>query len=476
MLFNSYLFILFFLPIVYLIYWYLRNRRARLVWLLTASYVFYAYLAWQYLGLLLFVTALNYVAGNRIGAAATDRAKRNWLWAGVGANLALLGYYKYYNFGAESVNSLATTLGLGPFLPTIVQPFLPLGISFVTFTAIEYLLSVKRKRVKQPSDDPLVFAVHMALFAKVISGPIAQYNELVPQLENLPAERDDDRQANGIQYFVIGLAEKLILADTLVMLVDPLFADYPSLDFISAWLLMFAYAYQVYFDFDGYTNMAIGVGLFFGLKLPPNFNSPYKAQNVSDLWNRWHISLTRWFRDLIFLPLSWNLLKRWGKQAQVRVQVVLSLLVMALIGLWHGANWTFILWGLYHGALLGWYHFRQARGWTVKNPWINRFGTFVLFTLGLVLFRSTDLGMAASIYKSLLGLSGPGSLDAFIQRAPALIPLLIVGFVIVNFLPNAGELEGKLPRRAYVAAAMAGAMVFSVLLMGREVPFVYFRF
>jgi D-alanyl-lipoteichoic acid acyltransferase DltB (MBOAT superfamily) len=344
MLFNSLIFILGFLPIVLLLYLgleYLRKPTIAIIWLFIASLFFYAWWNWPYVLLLLGSIIGNYL----FGKALTRWNNKSLLIASVSANLLLIGYFKYHNFFLDNLNYLS-----GLQIPN-ADIFLPLGISFFTFQQIAFLIDIYNKQVQITAFSS--YALFISFFPQLIAGPIVHYQEIVPQMgqRRSLAIINQDLQI-GLTIFLIGLFKKFAIADTLAIYASPIFMQADSLvalDGMIAWRATFAYAFQIYFDFSGYSDMAIGLGRLFGLRLPLNFFSPYKALNISDFWRCWHITLSRFLRDYLYIPLGGS------KKGQLRT-VVNLLTVMFLGGLWHGAGWNFIIWGMLHGFYLTCYH------------------------------------------------------------------------------------------------------------------------
>jgi alginate O-acetyltransferase complex protein AlgI len=280
----------------------------------------------------------------------------------------------------------------------------------------------------------------------------------------------------GIFNLSIGLAKKLIIADQLATAVNPLFSNYAQLDFFAAWIAVLGYTYQLYFDFSGYTDIAIGIGYLLGFQLPQNFNAPYTARNITDFWQRWHITLSNWFRDYLFFPLSRALLKRNHSQNPDRVRTISHLTTMALIGLWHGANWTFVIWGVYHGIMLAIHSQTRAKHWRALSTWLSRALTFFCVVMGWVIFRSTSLDMAAHIYEALFGLRGfSADLQALSGDIGVRFLLVILSLIILTNLPR--DTWALQPRQGWVyAAGMAALLVICLLALGAPTPFLYFQF
>jgi alginate O-acetyltransferase complex protein AlgI len=348
LLFNSYDFVFLFFPIVFAVYWGVttRNRTARLLCLTLASYYFYAYWNYKFLALIIASTAIDYFVGPQIYAAQNPTARRAWLSVSLVSNLGGLAFFKYYNFATDSVNGLSALLGGGGLMP-VLNIALPIGISFTAFESLSYTIDLYRGTVK-PAKGFLALACFVAVFPRMIAGPIIRYAPFAPQMERDPRTRDRfDDAVTGIYFFVVGLAKKVLVADVIASYINPqLFGDqYLALGLIGSWGVMLGYTFQLFFDFSGYSDMAVGLGKLLGFDLPQNFNSPYKATSIADFWQRWHITLSRWLRDYLYIPLGGSRVSQLATLRNLAITMVLG-------GLWHGANWTFVIWGAYHGFWL----------------------------------------------------------------------------------------------------------------------------
>lgn len=425
MLFNSFEFILAFLPVTLIGFALLGRCSARLAkaWLVVASLFFYGWWNPVYLGLLGASICGNFILGAFLFRAPAGRAKRGWLAAGVVLNLAALGYFKYANFFVHTVNAVA---GTDWFLAKIA---LPLAISFFTFTEIVFLLEVSKNADHYYSFLDYVFFV--TFFPHLIAGPIVRHWEVMPQLENNRLGLRAHDLVTGLFIFVIGLSKKVLVADSVASYATMFFdgaALRESFTSADAWLGVLAYALQLYFDFSGYSDMAIGLARMFGIKFPVNFNSPYKATSIADFWNRWHITLTRFFREYVYFQLGGN---RCGPVRQIFNVVV----TMLLSGLWHGANWTFVIWGGIHGLGLAISHLWRRHGWHAQSPAGRRSEslaawalTMVFVLVGWVFFRAASLGIAASVLQQMFALAHftiPEALPGSLLLAK--VPLLHLG-------------------------------------------------
>lgn len=315
-------------------------RRAQNIFLLAISYYFYAYWDWRYLGLILAITACNYLSGLALGRWREQRAQKLIVFAAMAIDLGILGFFKYYNFFVESLQHFVEPTGINTWSLKIL---LPVGISFYTFQSMSYTIDVYRKQL--PVCRSLVdFSLFVAFFPQLVAGPIVRASELIPQIRN-DREMTAARMRSGLRQFVLGLFKKVFIADNLAMFVDFHFSNAGLFDAPTMWLVVIAYALQIYCDFSGYSDMAIGVARMMGFDFSVNFNFPYIARTATDFWRRWHISLSSWLRDYLYIPLGGN------RKGPARMQVNL-LITMILGGLWHGASWNFVIWGLIHGMAL----------------------------------------------------------------------------------------------------------------------------
>ena len=393
------------------------------------------------------------------------RRRRLCLVLPIVVDLALLAFFKYAGFLVESTEALARALGSDLALPTL-QIVLPVGISFYTFHTISYIVDSYRGTIT-PTRNLFEFSAYVSLFSQLVAGPIVRFRQIEQDLEAIATTARTRWLSRGVSFFVIGLVEKVILADSLAAFVDPALANYGELSTVGTWLIFAAYSFQLYFDFAGYSDMAIGLGLMFGLRIPINFNSPYKALDPSDFWRRWHISLSTCLRDYVYIPLGGN---RHGELMAYRNLI----LTMLIGGLWHGANWTFVIWGAYHGVLLALYR-RFSSAWDAIPALVRQLSMFVLVLLGWVLFRSTDFTMASTMLTRMFSFES----GAPIEGLPGLLTALAIVGSLAMFGPNASEvhsMDWKLsPRRAFGLAVAFGACLALMAGTGAS-PFLYFQF
>ncbi len=456
---TSYGFLLLFLPLLLLMYWQTSHKLALLC---AASYLFYA------LGGLVFIPLL-------LGLSLATYYLAQWGWTGWGItlNLLALAFFKYWNFGVDTAQGLLGALGISTLLPMLTLA-LPLGISFYVFKHIGYLLDVRAGRF-MPVDRPLLLVTYSAFFPQISAGPMSIGDHTLKQLANLPTRPEREQLIQGVMFISIGLIKKVIIADPLqVALRDGLFgADVNTGGLLWAWCSVVMYAAQLYFDFSSYSDMALGIGALAGIELPPNFNNPYRATNPADFWQRWHISLSTWFRLYLFFPVSRGLLRRWGSGGSARAQYAANLVTMGLVGLWHGAGWGFVLWGLYHGLLLNAYAWGKRR----KLPLDNRILLIFAVLIGWALFLSPDLAFAGRLFGNLLGMGGIGSFDQLIAlfTPPALLTLTAACIIGLSGKAEAADLAPGLWQPAY--ALTLGALVMLCLMqLGGATQFIYVQF
>lgn len=476
MLFSSPVFLTIFLPVTLFFYFSLNLRN---VILLLMSLAFYAWGGPTLVLLLAFVIVANYFFGLAIDRAAGTPAAKIRLIAGVVLNLGLLILFKYLGFMLTALNEVAESIGV-PVLPVPEIP-LPLGLSFFTFQAISYLVDIYRGETRaEPS--LINLAVFKSFFPQLIAGPIVRYGEISGELARRPVNTDD--LGAGVERFVIGLAKKVLIADTLAIPADMVWGFEPGLlDMPIAWVGIVCFCLQIYFDFSGYTDMAIGLGRMFGFHFPENFNHPYAALSLREFWHRWHMTLSRWFRDYLYIPLGGN------RGGAVRTGINLFV-VFGLCGLWHGANWTFLIWGLWHGAFL--ILERTAFGRLIERlPTIVR-RLYLLLTVlvGWVFFRAPSLDYALSYLEAMFG----GRLGEAVEQVlplfgPYMLAVLAAGCLfsfppprfLVRIMERGG---GGLSRPSGMAHGLLYLTVFTALALlafGESSAetlraFIYFRF
>lgn len=504
MLFNTYQFIFLFLPVALLIYFSLKqsqNNRSALLWLAFASLFFYGWWNPAYLLLILGSVLFNFSAGLMLakgeGEIPTGQ-KKILLACGVAANLILLGYFKYANFFVDNLNSI---LGTGFHIEGII---LPLAISFFTFQQIAYLVDVYRGDAREK--DLLAYLVFVTFFPQLIAGPIVRHREMIPQFKKGGMNSFNYEQiAVGLTIFSIGLFKKVILADSVAPLSDWVFgaaAAGKDISTITAWFGALAFTFQIYFDFSGYTDMAIGLARLFGIRLPLNFNSPYKAENIIDFWRRWHMTLSRFLLNYLYIPLG-------GNRRGVSRRYINIMTTMLLGGLWHGAAWHFVVWGVLHGIYLlinhAWRSFCASLGESARKTLnfgstISSLITFVAVVFAWVFFRAENVESAMLIIAPMVNVKEIYSNYSFpilyemLTAHPGTYRVILI-LLAVWFLPNTqqimqnykpaidtGETHELKPGwllwrpSSLMAAVAASAIVVSILKMNHVLEFVYFQF
>jgi len=492
-LFNSYIFITCFLPITWLMFFWAGRygKKDTCVGILVAaSLIFYSYWNPKFVLLILFSITFNYLCGMLLEKAKGAAAK-GCLVLGIAVNLGLIGYFKYSNFFLENLSGLMER----PFQARDI--FLPLGISFFTFQQIAYLVDCYKGLTKE--NRFLHYALFVAFFPQLIAGPIVHHADVIPQFRKKRTYHIDyENIALGLCFFSLGLFKKTVIADSFSGWVAEGFDSNAALTFLEAWGATLSYSFQIYFDFSGYSDMAIGLGYFFNIKLPTNFNSPYKATSIIDFWRRWHMTLSAFMRDYLYIPLGGN--RRGAARRSINF-----LVVMFLGGLWHGASWTFVFWGLLHGLFMCvnlvfrkvfqriHYTLPSAAGWCI---------TFLSVAFAWVFFRAESFGRALEICKGMIGLNGvvvkskhlPEGVAAVLNRLniqtvwtkqwhldpPEQRNMLIIAFVICLFLPNVRQWATRAvtsTRPRALAAVFIGCVLFAAFIFtGRVAEFLYFQF
>jgi len=485
MLFNSFEYIFFFLPASFLLYFYLHRAKwteAAKLSLIGASLFFYGWWNASYLIIILASIFFNFVVGIllRENTLLSGTAKKAVLIFGISANLALLGYFKYMNFFLENLNDLLGTSF------SYLQIALPLGISFFTFQQITYLVDSYKKVIKEHSF--LNYMLFVTFFPQLIAGPIVHHKEMLPQFASKHNWIKNHRNiAMGLFIFSIGLFKKVMIADRFATWASKGFDTAESLNMLEAWVTSLSYTFQLYFDFSGYTDMAIGAALLFNIKLPINFDSPYKATNIQDFWRRWHMTLTRFLKDYLYIPLGGN------RRGEVRTYLNI-LTVFLLAGIWHGAGWTFIFWGFLHGVAL--IVHRVWRRFNLTMPSILAwFLTFNFINIAWIFFRAKNfddaikvldgmffgnLVLPAALHSKLADLEEYGiefgSYLGGIGAGKTALVLLFIAFVVTLFAKNSTEqiFKSKVGKVKMVYASLLFSV--SVLSLNRVSEFIYFNF
>lgn len=482
MLFNSLEFIILFLPLATVIYFLLNKTGSDIlpkVWLIAVSLFFYAWASILYLPLITASILVNYSLGRvLVPASAGPAPKKTLLTLGIIANIALLGYFKYANFFIANINGLFSA---------DIKPLalaLPLAISFFTFQQIAYLVDTYRGQAG--TRNLLDYAMWVVFFPQLLSGPIVRFQETMPQFEKRNKTPDYENISRGLYLFFIGLFKKAIIADTLAIWANWGFNDPSSLTLVEAWITSLAYTLQLYFDFSGYTDMAIGTALMLNIKLPLNFTSPYKALSIQEFWRRWHMTLSRFLRDYIYIPLGGN---RRGN-----LRLYSNLIITFLIGgLWHGAGWTFVFWGFLHGLGLVVNRIWRKTG-IALNHVLAWFLTFNFVNIAWVFFRARSFNDALSVLKGMAGLHGlapagfvpswTGAVGRWLAAAgkfsawdlPAAISLLLLGMALVLIAPSSIEMKDRFKPGLVTAVFTVALALWAITSLTGVSQFLYFNF
>ncbi len=464
MFFNSLVFAIF-LPTVVGLYW-LSPAKGRPYLLLVASYVFYGWWDVRFLSLIMISTVVDWYVARRMNPVEDQSLRRRWLMVSLVANLGMLGFFKYWNFFVDSAASMLTSMGLEPNLPTL-QVLLPVGISFYTFQTLSYVIDVYRRDL-DPEPKLSQFALFVAFFPQLVAGPIERARHLLPQLRNLPDSMRQIDWPGSMLLILRGLFRKVVIADGVAPLVNEVFATPGRYGSITVAVGVIAFSLQIYGDFAGYTDIARGTARMFNVDVMENFRAPYFSRGFSEFWRRWHISLSTWLRDYLYVPLGGNRGSRWHTYRNLMVTMLLG-------GLWHGAAWGFVVWGALHGLYLvverWWSRDRRGAPRQVALPVALVFG---IVTLTWIPFRAPTLSQASEVFQALFGPMTGGQLHA----AP-----LVVGLLgLLSIVLDKADLDGRVDP-VVNAPAMArglvygGAMVAAVLFASSSaVPFIYFQF
>jgi len=455
-----------FFVLVLSVSWLIRRQRTyQKLFLLAASYLFYGAIRWELVGIIVLSSLVFYYTTEAITRTEDKARRKMWLVLSLATNLGLLGFFKYYNFFIESIGDMAAMLGLSTHLP-ILEILFPVGISFYVFQGISYTLDLYWNRGTK-AKTLLDFLLFMAFFPQLLAGPICRGRELLPQIMGDAPEKVPD-VSRAATLILSGLLKKAVLAHFIdTHLVGAVFDAPDNYTAAALWVGMLGYTMLIYWDFSGYTDLARGLGLLLGFRIPENFDHPYIATDISDFWRRWHITLSNWLRDYLFIPLGGlHLKKRW-------FAVVVT---MVLAGLWHGANWTFVLWGTYHGILLFFHHgFRSGLKKKWKGGIPGRIGTLVLVMFGWIMFNSPDIGAFWLYFTRMFDFSAAGQGFELL-----VLPVIAIGLVLQVVGPWCRNLYENLSERAPWALRPALWLVTGILLLalkpGGVAPYIYFGF
>ncbi len=460
MLFTEFRFVGFFLAI-FVVHWLLPWNRARKLWLLAASYAFYGAWDWRFLSLIVASTLIDYSVGRGLERTTEPSRRKLFLAASLVGNLGILGFFKYYNFFAVSAAEFTSWLGLGLPLQAL-EIVLPLGISFYTFQTLSYTVDVYRGHL-QPTRSLTDFALFVSFFPQLVAGPIVRAIDFLPQLADTRRLTDIGLRAPLVR-FLMGYVKKACIADHIAAAIDPVFVDPGAFDTMSLWLASFLYSLQIYCDFSGYSDMAIATAALLGYHLPENFGFPYLATTIQEYWRRWHITLTTWFRDYLYIPMGGN------RVGPARLAINLCTVVL-LCGLWHGAAWTFVVWGVYHGVFLSLERFVPVG----RFPrWLAHVYVLLVVSCGFVIFRSVNLPAAGVFLSGLI----PGVSTGAFMLWPGWW-LLVVAFALAHMALSRWPLDvsvGRAPGWAFAAAYGFAVAVVLPWAANEYEPFIYFQF
>ena len=483
MLFNSFEFLIF-LPIVFLLYWFvfdyaMRGCKRQLLWqnllIVVASYIFYGWWDWRFLILIAITTILSFLSGIGIEKVPTQRGRKVVMLSNVVVNLGILGVYKYYDFFATQ---FAELFGIeSDFL--LLHLILPVGISFYTFQALSYSIDVYRKQI-EPTHDIVAFTAFLSFFPQLVAGPIERATNLLPQFQK-KRTFDYAHAVDGMRQILWGLFKKIVVADNCAVYVDQVFGNIGAHSGSTLLLAAVLFTFQIYGDFSGYSDIAIGTAKLFGIKLMRNFNVPYFSRDIAEFWRRWHISLTTWFRDYVYIPLGGSRpevparLKARGERLEAKYTKVIAIrntfIIFLLSGLWHGANWTFVLWGAYHALLfvpllvLG-CHRKYMNDYRRWQDMPHMFVTFVLVVFGWIIFRAPSIQCAWVYLISIV--------DSSILTMPLMEnPMQLVATMIAIGVMLLMEWQKRLPNRWWMYYALTIAIWW---FSGQDMDFIYFQF
>ncbi len=467
MLFHSFAFFVLF-TVTFVVYWSIKDHRIRLISLIVASIVFYAHWNSLLVLLILFSALFDFQMARWIEASQSPFRRKALLTVSICTSLGLLAYFKYTGFLINAVYSVAHSLGVESSAP-VFQLVLPLGISFYTFETISYVVDVYQGRIKAERNFQ-DYALFLMFFPHLIAGPIVRPGHFLPQVKRIKY-LNWQRVQSGIQLFLLGLIKKAVIADQLANLVDPVFASPGAYSSGTLWAAVLCYSIQIYCDFSGYSDMAIGLAHALGFHLPVNFNMPYFALNVADFWRRWHISLSTWLRDYLYIPMGGN---RRGSARMYRNIMV----TMLLGGLWHGAGWTFIFWGFYHGLLLSVHRAIRWPAWLGNKMFVpfRILATFLFVCIGWVFFRAKSLSDAWLIlYRMFVPAQGL-ELPPHVATAVAAVFALVFLAHMLSLVVDWGELLRRTPIQVVGAVVAIGFILAQLLTPDSGGAFIYFQF
>lgn len=478
MLFNSYEFLVFY-PVVFILYWFVfqRNLKAQNAFILIASYVFYGWWDWRFLGLIAFSSLVDYVAAIRIQGSNEDAHRKYWLGFSLTVNLGMLGFFKYFNFFIDSAIQLMQAIGIQA-NPFSLQIILPVGISFYTFQTMSYTIDVYRRKI-EATKDPVAFFAYVSFFPQLVAGPIERASNLLPQFFE-KREFIYNKGTEGLKLILWGLFKKVVIADNCAMVVNPIFANYTDASGLELVLAAVLFAFQIYGDFSGYSDIAIGTGKLLGFDLMTNFRTPYFSRDIAEFWRRWHISLSIWFRDYVYIPLGGSRVSRWLSIRNIFVIFLVS-------GFWHGANWTFIVWGGLHATYFIPLFVLKRNRMNLDNaaqgkyiPYfyesVQMIFTFLLTCFAWIFFRSNSVSDAFSFLSSIV------SSDFFPRNFGFISYDLRFGILVFLVLEWIGREKSNwlymMPKKSW-RFGVYGLIFYLMVYLGKfgeSIDFIYFQF
>lgn len=476
MLFSSTIFLIYFLPIVLLVYFIIPNYFKN-AFLLLASIVFYSWGAPKFIYVILITTTLDFYLVQWMDGAAIEKKKKLLLSLSLSLNLGLLFYFKYCNFFIDNINGALSALNVGEL--KWIQVVLPIGISFYTFESLTYVIDVYRKEHK-PLRNFFHYQLYILLFPKLIAGPIIRFSEIADQITGRFSTYTLDMVLNGLSRFVIGLGKKVLIANVLAKVADDAFATPAnSLSSYECWIGALVYTFQIYFDFSGYSDMAIGLGKIFGFRFPENFNNPYTSKSITEFWRRWHISLGNWMKNYLYIPLG-------GNKVATKKRLYANLaLVFVLSGFWHGAHWTFIAWGVYYGFWLIAERVFLAKQ-LQKIGFLAHLFAFTIIVIGWVIFRSDTLEYSISYINNMFNGNESITNHIFLSNKTRLVFFTAIFFSFFTLLPFGKTIENYFfhteNKNIIAQFAILGLclLIFTLSIMSITSssfnPFIYFRF
>ena len=477
MFFNSLAFAIF-LPFVFLLYWFVFNKTksTQNAILIIASYYFYSCWDWRFLFLLVFSTFLDYYTGIRIEKSTNDKGRKFWFWLSVGVNLGFLGLFKYYNFFSESFAQMLTTIGFKA-SPILLDVVLPVGISFYTFHGLSYVIDIYYKRIKAEYNF-VDYSLFVSYFPLLVAGPIERATHLLPQVK-VKREFDFEKAKQGVFQIIWGLVKKVVIADTCAIYANAIFDNYSSMNSFSLILGAIYFAFQIYGDFSGYSDIALGVSKLFGLDLLRNFNYPYFSRDIAEFWRRWHISLSSWFRDYLYIPLG-------GSKGGIWMKIRNTFIIFVVSGFWHGANWTYIVWGFINAMyflplLLSNSNRNNIEDIQLRFNFdsvkviISIFSTFLITCVAWVFFRAKTITDAVSYLKRIV-INGDFNFQYLDNERYNYELLLMIGVFVLVEWNNRTKIEPLSGSKSMFKVALALLAIIAFGTFSDYKEFIYFQF